>query len=147
MKVLLCVGNELLGDDGIACYLARKFKHKDWLAINASTVPENFLGSIIKKNPELVVIVDSAHMNLKPGSIRLLEKEHACSAFISTHSIPLKQMVSVLEKHVKVVLIGIQPKKLMLGSKLSKEAKQAADKLIKILKEGKLEKIEKLAKR
>ncbi len=143
--MLLGIGNELLADDSIGCYIAEKFKDENWFVQNCGTVPENYLGLVIRVRPELLVIVDAAHMNLKPGEIRRLRKEQACSAFISTHSLPLKEFITIASKYAKqVVLIGIQPKNISFAQPMSAEAKQAARKLMNVLKLNKLEEIERL---
>lgn len=135
LKILLGIGNELNGDDVIGCYIAKKFKRRGWLSIDCGTVPENYLSKVIRERPELIVIVDAAHMGLKPGEIRCISKENASSAFASTHTIALKQFISIAEKHSKkVILIGIQPKKVEIGTGISKECLEASEKVIEILR-------------
>ena len=144
LNMLLGIGNELNGDDGIGCYIAKRFKKRGWLAIDCSTVPENYIGVVKRTKPELLVIVDAAYMNLPAGSIRRLKKEHASSAFISTHSLPLRQFISEIEQYAKeIVLIGIQPKQTTIP-KLSQEAKDAANIVIKALEQGNLQEMEML---
>lgn len=141
--MLLGIGNELNGDDAAGCYIARNFKSENWQTIDCGTVPENYIGVVKRMKPELLVIVDSAEMGLQAGAIRRLKKEHASSAFVSTHSLPLKEFVSAIEKYAKkILLIGIQPKQTSFGNALSKEVKEAAAKLIEILEQEKWLEIE-----
>ena len=143
MNVLLGMGNELNGDDGVGCYIAKRFKKRGWLAIDCSTVPENYIGVVKRTKPELLVIVDAAYMNLPAGSIRRLKKEHASSTFWSTHTAPLKEFISAVEQYAKeIVLIGIQPKQTTMPDELSQEVKDAANRVIKALEQGKLQEIE-----
>lgn len=145
LKMLLGIGNELNGDDGIGCFIARKFRQKDWLSFDCSTVPENYLGKVIENKPELLVIVDAAQMGLNAGEIRIIKKEDAASSFASTHTLALREFISAAEKYAKrILLIGIQPKQTGQFCGLSKEATKAMRKLIDILKEEKFEKLKKL---
>jgi hydrogenase 3 maturation protease len=143
--MLLGIGNSLNGDDGVGCYIAKRFKKQGWLAIDCSTVPENYMGVVKRTKPELLVIVDAACMNLPAGSIRILKKEQACSTFWSTHTTPLKEFISAIEQYAKeIVLIGIQPKQTIMPDELSEEVKDAANRVIKALEQGKLQEIEML---
>ncbi len=144
MNVLLGIGNEMNGDDGIGIYVAKKLKNNEWKVINCATVPENFFYEIIRRKPKKIVMVDAADMGLKCGEIRRMRKEKIGKATFSTHSIPLSIFVSNLQKETKaeVIIIGIQPK--TMYGRISKEAKSSANKLIKIIKDGKIEEIEEL---
>ena len=144
MNVLLGVGNESNGDDGIGVYIAKKFRHKDWVAIDCATVPENYIGKIVRYNPEKIVIVDAADMGLKPGEIRRIPKEKVGKASFSTHSIPLSLFISHLKEltGASIYLIGIQPKSLY--GKMSEEVRRAAEKVIEYIKGDRIEEIEEL---
>ena len=141
--MLLGIGNELNGDDAIGCYIARNFRNEGWQAIDCGTVPENYIGVVKRIKPKLLVIIDAAEMGLQAGAIRRLKKEYAGSAFISTHSLPLGEFISAIEKYAKkILLIGIQPKQTSLGTSLSSEVREAASKLMKLLEQEKWLKIE-----
>ncbi len=144
MNILLGVGNELNGDDGIGVYIAKNFKCKNWKTINCATVPENFIGKIKRYNPEKIVIVDAADMGLKAGEIRKIKKEEIGKVSFSTHSIPLSLFISHLERYTKakIYLIGIQPKSFY--GEMSKEVKNAGTKIMKILEKDEIDKIKEL---
>ncbi|MEM1513957.1 MAG: hydrogenase maturation peptidase HycI [Candidatus Thermoplasmatota archaeon] len=144
MNILLGIGNEMNGDDGVGIYVAKKIKSNEWKAINCATVPENFYGEIIRSKPKKIVMVDAADMGLKWGEIRRIRKEKIGKATFSTHSLPLSIFISNLQKETsaEVIIIGVQPK--TMYGKISKEVKSAANKLIKIIKEGRIEEIEEL---
>ena len=72
MNVLMGIGNELKGDDGIGNVIAREFSAPGWKAIACETVPENFTSVIRRERPELLVIVDATDMGLNPGEIRII---------------------------------------------------------------------------
>ena len=143
MNILLGIGNEMNGDDGVGVYVAKKLKNDEWKTINCATVPENFLGEILRSKPKKVVMVDAADMGLKSGEIRKIRREKIGKATFSTHCMPLSIFVSHLQREgIEVTIIGIQPK--TTYGKISKEVKRAANKLIKIIKEGRIEEIEEL---
>jgi len=145
LSMLLGVGNELNGDDAVGCFIADNFIARDWLCVNAGTVPGNFVGTIKKEKPSVLVIVDAAELGLKPGEFRKLRREQANSAFYSTHSLPLSEIILQVEGFVeKVVLIGVQPLRLQQFSGLSNEVRDAAEKIMSILKEGKWSKLREL---
>jgi hydrogenase 3 maturation protease len=144
MNILLGIGNEMNGDDGIGIYVAKKIKGNEWKAINCATVPENFFGEIIRSKPEKIIMVDAADMGLKHGEVRRIRKEKIGKASFSTHSVPLSIFISNLQTDIgaDIIIIGIKPKK--KNGKMSKEVKSSANKLIKIIKEGKIDEIEEL---
>ncbi|MDP2973757.1 MAG: hydrogenase maturation protease [Candidatus Diapherotrites archaeon] len=97
--ILMGIGNELKGDDGIGNVIAREFKHSEWLSLACETVPENFAAVVKRERPELLVIVDAAEMGLPAGEFRLLPKQKLNSVAFGTHAMPLHFLVSHLEKY------------------------------------------------
>ena len=144
MNVLLGVGNDMRGDDGIGVYIARKFKAAGWISMDCSTVPENYLGKVIKYRPERLVIVDAAEMGLKAGEIRRIPKDKMGMASFSTHSLPLSIFISHVERNcsAEITVIGIQPKE-MYGE-MSEEVKKAGERVMKYLAEERIDEIEEL---
>jgi hydrogenase 3 maturation protease len=135
VHVLLGIGNELKGDDGIGNVMARQFRHPGWLSVPCETVPENFTAVVKRQRPELLVIVDAADMGLEPGELRLVGKEMLGSAGFGTHGMPLRHLVSHLGRHAgRVLFIGIQPGNVELGGKVSRGVERGKDMLIDIVK-------------
>ncbi|MGQ9477204.1 MAG: hydrogenase maturation peptidase HycI [Candidatus Bipolaricaulia bacterium] len=142
MKLLLGVGNELLGDDGLGPHLARNFAAPGWKALDCGTAPENFTSVVKQHRPEKLVLVDAAEMGLPPGEFRRLRPERAETMFISTHTIPISHLISYLEEYCdELVLIGVQPKQLELGAGLSEEVRQGLERLRAILEAEALERL------
>ena len=141
MNILLGMGNELNGDDAVGVWIARKFSHNNWIAIDCATVPENYIGEIVRSKPKKIVIVDAAQMNLKPGEIRIIPKEKLGKAIFSTHTIPLSVFMAHLHEliNAKIYLIGIQPKSFYGG--LSNEIKNAGNRLMEYIKKDKIDDI------
>ncbi len=144
MKILLGIGNDMRGDDGIGVYIARKFRKDGWVAMDCSTVPENYIGKVIRYKPEKVVIVDAAEMGLEAGEIRKIPKDKMGMASFSTHSLPLSIFINHVEKNCRaeIVVIGIQPKN-MYGE-MSEEVRKAGEKLMEYLTHEKIDEIEEL---
>ncbi len=141
MNILLGVGNELNGDDGIGVWMARNFSCDGWQAIDCFTVPENYTSEIKRSGAKKVLIVDAADMGLEAGEIRIIPKEKIGSAGFSTHSLPLSIFITHVEEitGAKIILVGIQPKQFYSG--ISEEVKKAGKKLLKILKKDDIGKI------
>ncbi len=143
--VLLGIGNELKGDDGIGNVIARQFKHRGWLSLACETVPENFTAVVKREKPEILVMVDAAELGIRPGEFRLVQKDKLNSAGFGTHGMPLMHLVSYLERYAgKIMFIGIQPGKIQLGEKISPAVGMGKKRLVRILKRQDWEAIEML---
>jgi len=145
-KILLGIGSELQGDDGIGTMLANEFKElnkEDWLSLPCETVPENFAGVVEREKPKLLVIVDAADMGIAIGEFRILQKENLNSVVVGTHGFPLKYLVERLEKSSeKILFIGIQPGKIKFEESISSEVETAKKKLLEIISKEDWQKIE-----
>jgi hydrogenase 3 maturation protease len=143
---ILCIGNKYGGDDGVGPYIANKLKNqenKNLIIIDSGTIPENYTSVIKKINPKNLIIIDAVEMNLKPGEIRIINKEKIGLMHISTHNIPISLLINYLEKYVEnIYFIGIQSGK--MSGNLSKKVKISADKLTEKIKEKKFKIIKKL---
>lgn len=140
-KMILGIGSETKGDDGIGNIIAREMGEKecDWLSYACETVPENFTSVVERENPDVLIIIDAADMGLKPGEFRIIDKEKLSSDIIGTHNMPLCHLVEYLEKYAKnIIFIGIQPENTELGEELSDSLINAKNNLIKILTGGML---------
>jgi hydrogenase 3 maturation protease len=120
------VGHELRGDDAAGMVLAQMLKSKvsekqDILVIPAGSAPENCTGLLRRFSPDLVLLIDAAHMDLEPGEIQWLEWQATTGLSASTHSLPLHMFSSYLcsELDCEVALLGIQPASLSVGVDLS----------------------------
>jgi len=134
MNLLMGIGNEMRGDDGIGIYVARNFKKDGWKVIVAGQVPEDFTSEIKKLHPDKLVLVDAALMDLEPGEIRVVPVEKISTVAFSTHGMPLSFFISYLREFVgEIVLIGIQPKSMEFGDGISLEVLEAGEKLLRIL--------------
>jgi hydrogenase 3 maturation protease len=132
---VLGIGSELRGDD-VAGELVAKGLSSSSKKIRSqvrlrfflgSTAPENLTGEIKKFQPSHIIIIDSADLGKKPGTIRLLSPKQIGGVSFSTHRIPTKVMVDYLLSSLgsKIIIIGIQPKTLLFGLPLSGEVERS----------------------
>jgi len=131
VTVILGVGNEIKSDDGVGSYIVNKLKNQNsnlkrgFQIFNAGTTPENFSGEIKRLKPDKLIIIDAADFRGFPGESREIEPEQIKLISFSTHIDYLKADLP----NMAVQVIGIQPKILGFGEKLSPEVQATADKI------------------
>lgn len=79
--------------------------------LDGGEVPENATGVIRRFQPTHVLIVDAAAAGRAPGSIFFISKRKIPEEDLTTHRIPLSQLMRYLEESVgcRVILLGIEP--------------------------------------
>lgn len=143
--VLLGIGNELKGDDGIGNILAKGYREEGWISIACETVPENFAGVVERERPETLVIVDAADMGIGPGDIRIIPTGRIGSSGFGTHGMPLSHLVSRLRASAgEIIFIGVQPANVEMGSSISPQVEMSRKTLISALKNRDWESIDKI---
>lgn len=138
-KLVVTVGNEMMGDDAAGPLLARMIEHTPldhWDLLQAGATPENYLWKIRELAPEHVLIVDAADMDLIPGEIRLISPEKIEDPFLmTTHAMPLSYLIQSLQEFVpKVEMVGIQPQLVAFGFPVFAEVKEAVVRIYEDLK-------------
>ncbi|RLF08250.1 MAG: hydrogenase maturation peptidase HycI [Thermoprotei archaeon] len=140
LVVILCIGNEERGDDGLGPYVAKKIKKLSRSnlikVIDSGTVPENYTGVIRKLKPTHVIIVDAVDFGSSPGDVILSFEPKFDGVSISAHKPSLTMLAKYIEKSIgsKVILLGVQPKILEVDSKMTQEVLIAGDIIVKALK-------------
>lgn len=131
--VILGIGNTLRSDDGAGSILANRIQGKvPYIVYDAGTGPENYLGKIIKDNPETVLLVDAVDFGGKPGEYRVLEADELKTAnLFSTHNASLSLAINYLQNNLKtdIIILIIQPKIIFFSEGLSKEVGDSLAKL------------------
>lgn len=145
MNMLMGIGNDQGLDDGVGNYIANTFSHPDWKVINCATVPENFTSVIKKAMPDLLVLIDAAHMELEPGSVRHVPVGKLADVGAGTHALPLTMIINIMQPYVKqpICFIGIQPETMGEGEYLSEKVMDAAEKVKQCLANNMLADLEK----
>ncbi len=133
-KLIVAVGNEMMGDDAAGPLLARMIRRAplpDWDVIDGGNAPENYLFKVREMAPEKVLVVDTAEMELPAGAIRRIGPERIGSLFlVTTHSLPICYLMESIHECVPVVdLIGIQPEVVAFGYPVSPRVKQAVERV------------------
>lgn len=133
-KLVVTVGNEMMGDDAAGPLLARMMKQApldDWDVLDGGSAPENCLFKIREMAPEKVLIVDAADMELPGGAVRRIERERIGSLFLmTTHSLPLSYLMESIEEFVpSVEMLGIQPEVVAFGYPVSPQVKEAVERV------------------
>jgi hydrogenase 3 maturation protease len=133
--VILGVGNDFKADDGIGPYIIKHLRGRvpdTTELIDAGTVPENFLGQLCETHPCLVLIVDAALMNVRPGTIRLIDKDTIHGVAFSTHQLPLTFFIEYLTSQIPttILVLGIQPLTDEFSQPLSPAVQAAADRIV-----------------
>ena len=138
---ILGVGSEFRGDDAAGILVARRVdkgsrvkgqgssKRKSLKIFLGGTAPENLTGEIIKFKPTHIIIIDTADIKEKPGTVILLNNEDLGEGVsFSTHKLPPRIMMDYLSRSLKcsIMVVGIQPKTITFCKGVSKEVLSAA---------------------
>ena len=140
---LLSVGSELRGDDAAGILVGEEFKKScknldkgNCRIFFGGSAPENFTGRIKQFKPTHLIIVDSADLRKKPGTIAIIDPKDVGGFSFGTHQLPLKMMVDYMSQSLncKAFIIGIQPKNTGFGSSHSEEVAKSVRVIIDSLK-------------
>ncbi len=134
--VVFGVGSELRSDDAAGLLVAESISGRIKKAggkrnikiILGSTAPENLTGEIRKFRPAHIIIVDSADIKKKAGTVALINADEVGGISFSTHMLPIKMIVDYLLGSLKcgITVIGIQPKNLKFNGRISAEVKKSS---------------------
>lgn len=130
------IGSDLRGDDSVGLVVARALLHhfhaNDLLVVDGGPAPENVTGQLRVFRPELVILIDAAHMDEPPGTIQWIPLDSIDGMSASSHSLPLSMLASYLtmELACDVAVLGIQPAQNELGSELTPPVQKAASEIL-----------------
>jgi hydrogenase 3 maturation protease len=135
---VLGVGNDLRTDDGLGLFIVNRLKHiesSSLLVENVGSVPEAFASNLADFGAERVIMVDAADMLKPSGHIELVTKDRIGGITISTHRMPLSLLMQYLEDSTgaHTILLGVQPKSIEFGERLTPEIQMVAEKIISTL--------------
>lgn len=135
--VILGIGNILKGDDGVGPLVCQKLRSEKVSAevLDAGTVPENYIQTIIKQAPQNLIIIDAIDFGASPGTISIFRPEQLSSLASSTHALSPRLFINVIRRQIdiEIYVIGIQPKQTKLGQSPSAEAAEALQSLTDLL--------------
>jgi len=135
---VLGIGNSLRGDDALGLKVLKLLRSRvprSVRLIDCGTMPENFTGEVKRFKPSHVLLVDAASFNAKHGVVKLVPPEEISGVAVSTHALPLSMFAEVVQKTVKakVLLLGVQPKKVDFMEGLTPELEKAVQEIAKVL--------------
>ncbi len=139
-KALLCIGNELRGDDGVAIAVGRLVEQHlpQWKVFFGYDTPENEFASLREFEPDVIVVID-AMSGFKEDRIEFIDLSDERTYIYSTHNLPTPILISYLRNIcIKTIFLGIcvlLENVLHFSEGLSESAKTSALKALDKLKE------------
>ena len=143
-KALLCVGNELRGDDAVGIEVGKiaQKELKEWKVFFGNDMPENEFGKIRSFAPEILVVIDAVGVICDEDSefeCEFVDLSDEVSYFYSAHNIPACVWLKYLREFIpKILFLGIKVDLLNLSeisSNLSPHAQKSANLAIQKIKE------------
>ncbi len=134
--VIVCVGSDLRGDDGVGAAIARRLSPElPWAVYNTQTVPESFLMKIVGAKPESILMIDAIDFGAPPGRIGLFPADRLGGQAPSTHGPGAKAFLVALGMlhQCPIAVVGIQPGAIDFGEALSPPVAAAADSVVEAL--------------
>jgi hydrogenase 3 maturation protease len=143
--VVVGVGSELRGDDIAGVLVARKLRA--WcirkrisrlVSIVGGTAPENITGEVIRYQPELVVLVDAAHLGKEAGTVEIVSEDQIQGVTFSTHMLPAPIFLDYLKKstNCQSLVVGIEPAQKEVVAKPSPVVLKAVEQVVVSFKEA-----------
>lgn len=136
---LIGIGSDLRGDDSAGLLVVRSLlrnetgtKSPHLLIVEAGPVPENHTGKLRAFNPELVLLIDAAHMGEVPGAIQWISLDAIDGMSASTHSLPLSMVAQYIisEFGCNVAVLGIQAGRNEFGAELTIPVRNALNEIV-----------------
>lgn len=127
------------GDDGFGPALIGRLKGKiNLICIDAGNAPENYLGRIIKEEPDTVLLVDVAHLDLEPGQYQILQPPDILKCGLTTHDMSSRMLIDFLENQTQadIFMLAVQPKNISLGEEMSECLSKTLDEIELLIQEG-----------
>lgn len=137
--VIVGIGNPLRGDDGFGPALIERLQGRiGATCIDAGSAPENYAGRIVKEQPDTILLVDVAHLDLAPGQYRILRPAEILQCGITTHDMSCRMLIEFLDSQTRadIFMLGIQPQAMSLGEGMSKRLTEALDEIENLIREG-----------
>jgi hydrogenase maturation protease len=95
--------------------------------IDAGTTPENFIGPLIQRAPQVILFVDAIAFGKPPGYFALATVDELADRLSTTHAPSLRLVADILAAYgVESWVLGIQPARTTLGAGLDARVERAA---------------------
>jgi hydrogenase 3 maturation protease len=123
---VLGIGMDWKSDDRLGVSLARALARElpadpRWRVVSGGEAPENFTGAIRAFAPSHVLLLDAVDHGLEPGTAFLADERSITMGDMTSHRLPLKLLMHFLATTIpcRVILVGVQPRTLAPGKRLS----------------------------
>jgi hydrogenase 3 maturation protease len=114
------------GDDRLGPVLARALAaalpaDPRLLVVSGGEAPENFTGAVRAFAPSHVLLLDAVDHGLAAGTVFLVDENAITMGDMTSHRLPLKLLMHFLAVSIpcRVILVGVQPRTLLPGRRLS----------------------------
>jgi hydrogenase 3 maturation protease len=137
--VIVGIGNPLRGDDGFGPALIGRIQGKvDMICLDAGTAPENYVGRMVKEEPDTILFADVAHLDLNPGQYRILQPADILKCGLTTHDMSARMLIEFLQNQTraKIVMLGVQPQHVTLGEPMSEWVTQTLAEVERLIQEA-----------
>ena len=137
--VIAGIGNPIRTDDSVGLRIVEQLRGKlpeTVLLLEAETVPESYLQDIDEFHPSHVLLIDAAHLGLKPGEASLVDAEKIANySAVTSHLLPLRIFCEYVKQTTgaKIALLLVEPASMEFGEGLTAEVQAAAEQLTKAL--------------
>ena len=135
---IIGVGNYLMSDEGVGIHAIKFLENLEWsddIELIDGGTPGVALMYLLE-NRKLVILIDCADFNAKPGEISVFDPNDLIRDENSEISLHATDLLSSLELAKRlgsypedVVIVGIQPSSIDMGMEVSSEAKNALEHL------------------
>ena len=135
------VGNELNGDDAAGVAVVRAAKRclrpvetVQW--IEAGPTPESFSGPVCRFKPDLLLVIDAAQLDLRPGQIAWIRLEEIDGVSAFTHGLPLSLLAQYImaQTGCQFGMLGIQAQQTEFGQPVSPAVVRAVERVAEVLR-------------
>lgn len=125
---VLGIGMDWKSDDRLGSALARALAkalpaaaRQRLRVVDGGEAPENFTGPIRAFAPSHVILLDAVDHGLAAGTAFLADEAAIGMGDMTSHRLPLKLLMRFLADSIpcRVILVGVQPKTLLPGKRLS----------------------------
>ena len=131
------IGNVFKGDDGAGPALVALLAGRGaaFPIVDASEVPENYGGWVVKQKLDAAIFVDAVDFGGAAGEWRVIPFEDLMRSASSTHRLSLHFLIHYLTEQWKgdAILAGVQPKSMKLDDDLSPEVETGVKELAEAL--------------
>jgi len=138
--LLLGLGNTIMSDDGMGCLAVDRLQENYRFPSEVTLLEGGTLGLDLLPHLEGIdrlLIIDALDMRATPGSVFRLEGEEVPRAFaskLSVHQMGVQDLLAVaeLQGHLpsELVVWGIQPESIEVGTELTRPVKDALEQLL-----------------